>query len=139
VRLLLRHPFLASSSKQLLHLSGLVHDLPSAVGIGKAELQAVLAQQPGLAHYTSTAALASKIKALSSLFPGGVGVLAVKATSWLRAISTAKLHVDATLSQLWRNHSAHLASLVPVGRQPMGVSLKLALPALHVALRHSAR
>lgn len=70
VLLLLRYPFLASTSKQLLHLAGLLEDLPAATGISKAELQAVLVQHPVLARYSSTAALAGKLKALRSLFPG---------------------------------------------------------------------
>lgn len=75
VELLLRHPRLASTPKQLSHLSALVTDLPESISIPREQLQQVLVKRPNLVRYSSPKALAAKVTALKPLFPGQAGVL----------------------------------------------------------------
>lgn len=74
VELLLRHPRLASTPKQLSHLSALVTDLPESISIPREQLQQVLVKRPNLVRYSSPKALAAKVTALKPLFPGQAGV-----------------------------------------------------------------
>jgi hypothetical protein len=75
VELLLRHPRLAITPKQLAHLSALITDLPESISIPLDGLQQVLVKRPNLVRYSSVKALAAKVTALKPLFPGQAGVL----------------------------------------------------------------
>lgn len=87
VKLVLRHPHLASSAHQLRALTALLQELPARLGIDLHQLQSLLVARPNLARYSSPDALVAKVEALSPLFPGACAVFA-RWTRWWQNVTT---------------------------------------------------